>query len=105
MSRAAVLVVVLALTAAAGAILALGDRADAGRRPRAEQFQRLVGGLGCGPALDLAACEFSFDPRLCPACSNDSAPVPGGKCFCPYHAGALLDLPPLPGPTPDATPP
>jgi hypothetical protein len=85
---------VLALAVAAGAALVFGAR-EAGR---AEEFHRLVGGLGFGPALDLARCEFSFDPRLCPACPHDCGPVPGGKFFCPYHAGAILDYRPLGAP-------
>jgi hypothetical protein len=90
------LVVILVLTAAAGAVLAAGARPAAGRLRRAEEFQRLVGGLGFGPARDLARCPFSFDPRLCPACPDDGGPVPGGAFFCPYHASSILDPPPLP---------
>jgi hypothetical protein len=80
------------LTAAAAAVLvseAVGRR----ERPAAE-FQHLVGGLGCGPALDLARCPFAFDPRLAGVCQGEGGPVPGGACFCPYHAGAVFFSPP-----------
>ena len=97
MSRAPTLLFLLlaALTAAAGAALALGARPPAGQDARAEEFQRLVGGLGFGPALDLARCPNAFDPRLCPHCPAEYGPLPGGGCFCPYHAGSPLDYPPL----------
>ena len=97
MSRAPTvfLIVLLALAAAAGAVLASGARPPAGKVRRAEEFQRLVGGLGFGPAQDLSRCAFSFDPRLCPACPNDCDPVPGGIFLCPYHASSILDAPPL----------
>jgi hypothetical protein len=82
----------LMLTAAAVAVLV--SEAAAGReRPQAE-FQHLVGGLGCGPALDLARCPFAFDPRLAGVCQDEGGPVPGGACFCPYHAGAVFFYPP-----------
>jgi hypothetical protein len=97
MSKApAVLVaLLLVLTVAAGAALTFSGRPSAEER-QAEEFHRLVGGIGFGPALDLERCEFSFDPRLCAACANDTGPVPGGLFFCPYHAGSILDPPPLP---------
>jgi hypothetical protein len=97
MSRAptVLLVLLLALAAAAGAVLAFGARPPAGAERRAEEFHRLTGGLGFGPALDLARCESSFDLRLCPACPNDVGPIPGGIFFCPYHASAVVDYPPL----------
>jgi hypothetical protein len=89
---AIVLAIVLLLTASA--ILAL--IADAVRPPaRGRDFQRLVGGLGFGPAADLDRCGFAFDPRLCPACAQDHGPIPGGKFFCPHHAGAIFAYPPL----------
>jgi hypothetical protein len=88
-----ILAAVLALTCAAAALV-LHDSPD---RPDAEaaDFQRLVGGLGFGPALDLSRCPNAFDPRLCPHCPADFGPVPGGGCFCPQHAGSLFDYPPV----------
>ncbi len=85
----------LALVAAAGVALTVAARPPAGQVERAAEFQRLVGGLGFGPAVDLERCAFGFDPRLCPACPNDGGPIPGGMFFCPYHAAAVLDYPPL----------
>src|SRR5712692_5945212 len=82
------------LTAAAGAVLlreaAQPDEPRSGQRA----FQELVGGLGFGPALDLSQCEFSFDPRLCPACSRELGPIPGGGYFCPHHACSVFYYPP-----------
>ena len=89
----AVVAVILGLTCAAGLIVLLeGPGRHAGE---GADFQRLVGGLGFGPALDLARCPNSFDPRLCPHCPADYGPVPGGGCFCPQHAGSVLAYPPL----------
>jgi hypothetical protein len=89
----AVLAVILVLSCAAAAIVLIespdrhaGEGAD---------FQRLMGGLGFGPALDLSRCANSFDPRLCPHCPADSGPVPGGGPFCPQHACSVLDYPPV----------
>jgi hypothetical protein len=93
MSRAsgALFAGVVALALAAGVVLTAGARPSAAKVERARAFHGLVGGLGFGPALDLSPCEFSFDPRLCPACSQDVRPLPGGMFFCPYHASAVLD--------------
>ncbi len=83
---------VLLAGAAAAVLTAEGrDRSAA----RAEEFQRLVGGVGFGPALDLSACAFGLDPRLDGSCSADSGPVPGGACFCPRHCGSVFSFPPL----------
>jgi hypothetical protein len=67
------------------------------RRPEAAQreFQQLLGGLGCGPAVNLAECELAFDPRLDGACTADCGPIPGGHWFCGRHACSLLPLRPL----------
>ena len=81
-----------ALTAAAAAVLV--SEAVGGRERPAAEFQQLVGGLGSGPALDLADCPFAFDPRLAGVCQDEGGPVPGGGCFCPYHAGAVFSCPP-----------
>lgn len=88
-SRGRGLFVVLALLsgAAVAVLLAERPRPEAGR---SEEFQRLVGGLGFGPACDLSGCPFGFDPRLDGACGEDCGPVPGGRCFCPRHAGSVL---------------
>jgi hypothetical protein len=97
MSKAPALLfaLIVALAVAAGTVLTLGGRPDAAEEARGREFQRLVGGLGFGPALDLERCAFSFDPRLCPACPNDCGPIPCGMCFCPYHACSLRDFPAL----------
>jgi hypothetical protein len=78
-----------ALVSAALALLATDALAPAGSE-HAEALQRLVGGLGGGPAVDLSRCAFSFDPRVCPDCPLNLDPIPGGKCFCPQHACSIL---------------
>jgi hypothetical protein len=52
------------LAAAAGVLLAFGDRSE----PKSAEFHRLVGGIGGGSALDLSRCAGDFDPRLDPDC-------------------------------------
>jgi hypothetical protein len=82
---ALLLAAVVALPAAAGGVLLASGapRAAAG----AEEFQRLVGGLGLGAAVDLSRCAASFDPRDGNACSHRHDPVPLGSLFCPAHCG------------------
>jgi hypothetical protein len=85
----------IGILATAASIAIIHDAAPAEPSARARAFHRLVGGLGFGPAISLEPCAFSFDPRVCPACPYDCGPIPCGQVFCPYHAGALLDYPPL----------
>ena len=87
------------LVGAAVAVLTAEHRNTEVPPAQAEAFHRLTGGIGFGPALDLADCPFGFDPRLDGACAADRGPVPGGSCFCPRHAGSLFGYPPL---VPDA---
>jgi hypothetical protein len=95
-TRSRVLIVVLLLLCvAAGAVLAGEQRVSSERHASGEAFQRLVGGLGFGPAVDLSGCAFGFDPRLDGSCAEECGPIPGGGCFCPRHAGSLFNYPPL----------
>ncbi|HWG43369.1 MAG TPA: hypothetical protein VN688_11340 [Gemmataceae bacterium] len=95
-SRAAgLLLILLILTVAAVAVLVAEGHAERRREARAEEFQQLVGGLGFGPATDLSNCVFAFDPRLEGSCSLGHGLIPGGACFCLWHAGSLLPYPPL----------
>jgi len=55
-------------------------------RPADNGFQRLVGGIGLGPAVDLTRCAGEFDPRVEPSCSHRFDPLPCGSLFCPVHA-------------------
>jgi hypothetical protein len=83
--------ILLALTSALGLAAAIAlavAGTDATAEPGAIEFQRLVGGLGGGPATDLSRCEAAFDARLSPHCSQDLGPVPGGSAFSPYHAAS-----------------
>src|SRR5216684_764413 len=91
------LVVLLFLVAGAAAVLVRESLAQDRKQRHAEEFQRLTGGVGFGPALDLSGCAFGFDPRLDGTCAEDCGPVPGGACFCPRHAGSVLFYPSLPG--------
>jgi hypothetical protein len=85
----------LLLAGAAGAVLVVEGQQRG--TARAEQFQRLMGGVGFGPAVDLSVCAFGFDPRLDGDCALETGPVPGGACFCPRHAGSVFFFPPLEG--------
>jgi hypothetical protein len=87
--------VILFLVGAAGGVLVSEHRAQARREEHEEAFQRLVGGLGFGPAVDLSGCAFGFDPRLAGSCAEEGGPIPAGACFCPRHAGSIFYYPPL----------
>jgi hypothetical protein len=88
---ACLLVVLLIIVPVAAVVLVIADSIAPPRdHAHAEELQRLVGGLGCGPAVDLSRCAFSFDPRLCATCSLNHGPVPGGVYFCPQHACSIL---------------
>jgi hypothetical protein len=73
---------VIALPAAAASILAAGTTAP----PDALGFQRLTGGLGLGPAVDLSRCAAEFDPRAGATCSFRHDPAVLASRFCPPHA-------------------
>jgi hypothetical protein len=90
-----VLAGILLLATSAGVILAVENLRGNDRAERAQEFQRLVGGLGLGPAVDLSGCPCSFDPRLCHRCSADLGPIPGGGWFCPQHACSIFYYPRL----------
>jgi hypothetical protein len=85
------------LSLAAAVVLGVEHEFQRRQSERAEAFQRLVGGLGFGPAVDLSRCAFSFDPRLCSSCPEDGGPIPGGAYFCPQHACSILYYPRLEG--------
>ena len=91
-----VLTAISILPALAVTLVAADFWPSPGRAERAEDFQRLVGGLGFGPALDVTRCARSFDPRLAPCCSDEGGPIPGGVFFCPHHAAAVFYYPPCP---------
>ncbi|MCK6461149.1 MAG: hypothetical protein L6Q95_14805 [Planctomycetes bacterium] len=76
-------VVALPVAATGVVLMSQGSRGAA----EAEEFQRLVGGLGLGAAVDLSQCAAAFDPRDGNACSRRHEPVPLGSLFCPAHSG------------------
>jgi hypothetical protein len=88
------LTAVLILALAAVAVMMLGP-SRAGRERKAEEFQRLVGGLGLGAALAPSRCGLRFDPRMWPSCPEDTGPIPAGACFCPQHGCSIFFYPPL----------
>jgi hypothetical protein len=92
--RLGLLFSLLVLVAAVAVVLGVDGRAGQASRAHAEAFQRLVGGVGFGPAVDLSRCAFGFDPRLDGSCQEESGPIPGGRCFCPRHACSLFFYPP-----------
>jgi hypothetical protein len=94
MKSRALLIVLVLLTGAAVAVLLTDGRHPDGRS--SAEFQRLVGGLGFGPACDLSDCPFGFDPRLDGSCGEDYGPVPGGRGFCRRHAGSVMYYGPAP---------
>jgi hypothetical protein len=82
---------IITLAASAAGLLLLAQSPAPSNRRGVQDFQRLVGGIGFGPTLGLDGCEFGYDPRLCPGCSQDGSPIPGGMLFCPHHAGLAPD--------------
>jgi hypothetical protein len=76
-SRAA-LAAVLALVAGAAVAVAASGRGEE-RRREGREFQRLVRGLGFGPATDLERRGAEFDPRV-------ASPVPPGLADGPAEA-------------------
>jgi hypothetical protein len=74
----------------AAAILTVEDQRENSRVARAEDFQRLLGGVGFGPAVDLSDGAFSFDPRLDPSDGHDYGPIPGGNCFATRCADSIF---------------
>jgi hypothetical protein len=89
------LALTMALVLGSAVVLGLEGAGDGRREEQARAFQGLVGGLGLGPGVDLSRCAFSFDPRLCDGCPEDTGPIPGGACFCPRHGCSILFYPPL----------
>ncbi len=78
----------LSMSAATAVVWSLGNH-NVGRA-RNQEFQRLVGGLGTGPAVDLSSCPFSFDARLANGCRSDQGPIPGGVSYCREHGCSLF---------------
>ncbi len=89
------LLVLLMLVGVTAGVLFFEARQESVRQTQAEEFQRLVGGMGFGPASDWEDCPFSFDPRLGGSCGLNSGPLPGGSCFCPRHAESIFSYPAL----------
>jgi hypothetical protein len=89
-SPAILVALTFGLVAAAAVVLVADNLSRTGRIGQVEEYQRLVGGLGLGPAVDLTRCAFRFDPRLCPTCPEDQGPVAGGSWFCPCQGCSIF---------------
>jgi hypothetical protein len=63
-------------------ILAMGQR---GSGRAGSEFQRTVGGLGLGPAVDLSVCGYLYDARIVRDCPHETGPLPGTSVLCPGH--------------------
>ena len=84
--RLALLLAIAALPVAAATVVV----ANSAPRGDPAELQRLVGGLGLGPAVDGSRCAAVFDPRVSLSCSLRHDPVPGASVFCPCHAAGSL---------------
>jgi hypothetical protein len=78
------------LCASTAVTMASSFREIGDSRTRQQDFQRLVGGLGTGPTVDLSGCPFSFDARLADSCRYDRGPIPGGEFFCREHGCSVF---------------
>jgi len=81
---------VLALAAGAAVAVATGAARPARQVADGREFQRLVRGLGLGPATDLSRDESAFDPRIGAVCPERFHPIPAGDAFCPDRAAGML---------------
>jgi hypothetical protein len=91
----ALVALVGALALMAGAALLVDARLASDQPAQSAAFQRLVGGFGFGPALDLSVCPFAFDPRVEDHCGFDDGPLPGGSAMCPCHTASVFFYPSL----------
>jgi hypothetical protein len=82
------------LVAASGAILITEARLQA-RPTCAEDFQRLLGGVGFGPNLDLSESAGNFDPRLNGDFAGPGALIPGGGYFSDQRGLSIFSYPRL----------
>jgi hypothetical protein len=85
----------LALIIAAALVLTLEGSYQHQHTERSEEFQRLIGGLGFGPSLDLSHGEFRFDPRLADHPTHDAGPLPGAARFDPERGRSIFYYPPM----------
>jgi hypothetical protein len=90
-----VLATIIILVSAALALLVVDAGMQPHRAERSEDFQRLVGGLGFGPALDLARCPAGFDPRLDSGGTDSDQILLGPARICPQQGGSIFHYPPL----------
>jgi hypothetical protein len=89
------LVGLLILVVATALVLIQEASSQPQRTERSEAFQRLVGGLGFGPSLDLTRGEFGFDPRLADHDADDEGPLPGGNRYSGVQGRSIFHYKPL----------
>jgi hypothetical protein len=75
---------------AVGAVLATRDRRGEAERADSAAFQRVVGGMGFGPAVDLES-PAALDPRV--ARDPRLEPVPAAPAAFPLPPPSLLPAP------------
>lgn len=95
-ASALLLSTILALTFVATALVVVDNWFVSGRRAESDEFQRLMGGLGTGPALTMSPCEFSFDTRIASTRPASYHPLICGEYFCPQQTISIFYLRPLP---------
>lgn len=89
------LLVGITLLAIASATAVALDSLLSAERPHAEEFQRMLGGFGLGPAIDLGGCPLCFDARATWSCKEDAGAVPGARFFCRHHACSVFRYSPI----------
>jgi hypothetical protein len=90
---AGILFAALLVTAAAVSCLTLQDHHGGYDPLKITEFQRLVGGLGLGPATNMSECSMLFDPRIAGTCPYQYEPIPAGRdFFCSRHSCSILTL-------------
>jgi hypothetical protein len=90
-----VLSAIAALGLAVTMVLIEDATAQRRRAQRSEDFQRLVGGLGFGPALDLSRRPNEFDPRLADGSCEDEGRLSGPAMRGPQLSSSIFYYPPL----------
>jgi hypothetical protein len=87
------LIVITGLALAAGGLVLSGLGENDRHTEQAREFQTLTGGLGFGPALDLARCPYNLDPRLGHDAPGNAGPMVHEKLVCPDRGEAIFYYP------------
>lgn len=95
LSREGIILLVVGGMALSAAAVVAWDTPPNGRRESARAFHHITGGLGSGPAVDLAGCPHAFDLRSAGRCPRDLGPLALGSAFCPWHSLPVFSPAPL----------